>query len=77
MTYSSAVTIWGKPVVPSFSEVGVSTSKMLAPGAITCAYSTSRVVSPAQPALVGRARVGAGRRPAGWMIVKDGGGDRL
>ena len=33
-TYSSAVTICGNPVVPSFSEVGVSTSTMLAPGAI-------------------------------------------
>ena len=35
--------------MPSFSEVGVSTSKMLAPGAIEWAYSTSSVVSPAQP----------------------------
>jgi len=40
-----------KPCTPSVSETGVSTSRMLAPGAIACAYSTSSVVSPAQPTM--------------------------
>ena len=51
ITYSSALTIWGKPCTPSVSETGVSTSRMLAPGAIVCAYSTSSVVSLAQPVM--------------------------
>ena len=75
ITYSSAVTICGKPVVPSSSEVGVSTSRMLAPGAIAWAYSTSRSVSPAQPS---RSEFGwyAGTGPAGWMTFSDGGAGR-
>ena len=51
ITYSSALTICGKPCTPSVSDTGVSTSRMLAPGAIACAYSTSSVVSPAQPTM--------------------------
>jgi hypothetical protein len=71
-TYFSAETICGKPVVPSFSEVGVSTSRMLAPGASTCDHSTSSVVSSAQVAAsaVGRYR---GTGPAARMTRKDGG----
>jgi len=76
ITYSSAATIWGKPVVPSFSDVGVSTSRMLAPGAMECAYSTSRVVSPAQPARLDEALYG-GTAPAGWMMVNEGGAEML
>src|SRR5579875_458575 len=50
-TYRSAATICGKPCTPSVSDTGVSTSRMFAPGAITCAHSTSSVVSPAQPTM--------------------------
>ena len=42
----------GKPDVPSVSATGVSTSTIFAPGAIACAYSTSSVVSSAQPTMV-------------------------
>ena len=75
-TYFSAVTICGNPLVPSFSEVGVSTRTILASGAITCAHSTSSVVSCAQPTLFW---VGwyAGTWPAGWMISNDGGAGSL
>ena len=65
MTYFSASTICGKPVVPSFSAVGVSTSRMRAPGAIACAYSTSRLVSPAQPSRLLFRPVW--RHLAGWL----------
>ena len=63
-TYVSALTMAGKPVVPSFSEVGVSTRRMFASGAITCDHSTSSSVSPAQPS---RLEVGRylGTGPAG------------
>ncbi len=50
-TYSSAATICGKPCTPSVSDTGVSTSSSRAPGAIVWAYSTSSVVSPAQPTM--------------------------
>ncbi len=65
------------PVVPSVSATGVSTSQMLAPGAMVCAHSTSSVVSPAQPTSP-LASVGsqAGTFPAGWMMLKDGGAGR-
>ncbi len=74
-TNSSALTICGNPVVPSFSEVGVSTSRIFAAGAIAWAYSTSRLVSPAQPS---RFEVGwyGGTWPAGWMTVSGGGAGR-
>ena len=52
ITKSSALTICGKPCTPSVSDTGVSTSRMRAPGATTCAYSTSSVVSPAQPTML-------------------------
>ncbi len=75
ITYVSALTIAGNPVVPSFSEVGVSTRRMFAPGAITCDHSTSSSVSPAQPS-----RLEVGRylatRPAGWITLSDGGSGR-
>ena len=51
ITYSSALTICGNPFTPSVSATGVSTRRMLAPGAIAWAYSTSSVVSPAQPTI--------------------------
>ncbi len=71
-TYVSALTIAGKPDVPSFSEVGVSTRRMFAPGAIACDHSTSSSVSPAQPS---RLEVGRyfGTGPAGWITFSDGG----
>jgi len=77
------VTIWGKPLVPSSSEVGVSTKRILAPGAMVCAHSTSRVASPAQPSrsleartagpprrLDHRQRGGAGRLKALSKMVR-------
>jgi hypothetical protein len=72
ITYFSAATICGNPLVPSFSETGVSTSTIDAPGASTCAHSTSIDVSAAQPV---RFSVGlnAGTRPAGWITRNDGG----
>ncbi len=48
----SAFIISGKPDVPSTSATGVSTRTIFAPGAMECAYSTSRVVSSAQPTMV-------------------------
>ncbi len=45
----SASIISGRPVTPSVSATPVSTRTMCASGATACAYSTSRVVSPAQP----------------------------
>ncbi len=70
------MTIWGKPLVPSSSEVGVSTKRILAPGAMVCAHSTSRVASPAQPSRSLEAAYG-GTAPAGWITVKEGGAGRL
>src|SRR3954453_20580149 len=49
--YFSAAIICGKPCTPSVSAVGVWTSRMLAPGAIACAISTSSATSSAQAAL--------------------------
>ena len=49
IAYFSALIICGKPVVPSVSETPVSIRRIFAPGAIAWAYSTSSVVSPAQP----------------------------
>ncbi len=48
---------------------------MFAPGAITCEYSTSRSVSPAQPARLLVGWYGA-TLPAGWMIFSEGGAGR-
>ena len=65
--------------MPSVSATGVSTSRMLAPGAIAWAYWTSRLVSAAQLDRTGSGVVcgfQAGTLPAGWMIVKLGGSAR-
>jgi hypothetical protein len=51
MSDRSAFIISGKPVTPSVSETGVSARTIFAPGAMECAYSTSRVVSAAQPTM--------------------------
>ena len=52
----------------------VSTSRMFAPGAIACAYSTSSDVSSAHPAIIGRLTGSkAGTGPLGCRIVKRGG----
>jgi hypothetical protein len=68
--------ICGKPCTPSVSETGVSTSSRFAPGATVCAYSTSRVVSPAQPTMSELSGLYAGTLPAGWMIRNEGGAGR-
>src|ERR1700722_15175685 len=73
MTYFSAWTICGRPVAPSVSETGVSTSRMFAFGAIVWAYSTSSDVSLAQLSMSELAGSNGGTAPAGWMIVNDGG----
>src|ERR1700728_2679212 len=77
MAYSSALTICGKPAVPSVSDTGVSTSRMLAPGAMVCAYSTSRVVSPPQPVMSELFLFHFGISPDGVMILNDGGAGSL
>src|ERR1700753_3495144 len=74
MAYSSALTICGKPAVPSVSDTGVSTSRMLAPGATACAYSTSRVVSEAQSVIPLFFGLNGGILPAGAVTVNLGGG---
>ena len=52
MSCFSTFIISGRPVTPSVSATGVSARMMCAPGAIAWAYSTSRVVSCAQPTIV-------------------------
>src|ERR1700722_19199779 len=52
MRDSSAFIISGRPVTPSVSATGVSARTIFAPGAMECAYSTSREVSSAQPTIV-------------------------
>ena len=49
---------------------------MFAPGAIACAYWTSRSVSAAQPAMSELVGSKGGTGPAGWMIVNFGGSGR-
>src|SRR3984957_13161387 len=49
---------------------------MLAPGAIVCAYSTSRVVSPPHPVISESPEFHPGIVPDGAMIVNDGGAGR-
>jgi len=68
--------ICGKPVTPSVSDTGVSTSRMLAPGAMVWAYWTSSVVSPAQPTMSALVGSYGGTAPAGWMTLSDGGAGR-
>src|ERR1700684_3183158 len=65
--------ICGNPVTPSVSATGVLTRRMLAPGAIVCAYSTSSVVSPAQLTIRLSDGLYGGTAAAGRMIGKDGG----
>jgi hypothetical protein len=48
----------------------------LAPGAIACAYSTSSVVSNAQPVMSSLVASNGGTGPAGWMTFSDGGSGR-
>jgi len=56
------------------SEVGVSTKRTSAPGAMVCAHSTSRVASPAQPSpIVGGQRT-AGPPPQAGSPSKRGSG---
>ena len=50
---------------------------MFAPGAMVCAYSTSRVVSPPQPVMSESLEFQLGIFPSGVMIVNDGGAGSL
>ena len=59
--------------VPVGPPPGVSTSRILAPGAIVCAHSTSSVVSLAQPTMLALSGLKAGTLPAGLMIRSEGG----
>lgn len=73
MTYCSAVTICDMLTVPAPPRPSVSTSRIFAPGAIAWEYSTSSVVSPAQPTMAGLSGSKAGTRPTGLMVRSDGG----
>jgi hypothetical protein len=73
MSDCSAFIISGKPTVPSVSATGVSASTMFAPGAIAWAYSTSSVVSNAQPTIVAFVGSNGGIVP-NWSIVRLGSG---
>ena len=68
---SSAFIISGKPVTPSVSATAVSARTIFAPGAMECAYSTSRVVSSAQPTWVELVGSKAGTLP-NLMICRSG-----
>ena len=70
------MTISGKPCTPSVSETGVSSSRILAPGANTCVHSTSSVVSSAQPVMSLLFGSNGGTGPASWRTVSDGGSGR-
>ena len=59
----SAFIISGRPVTPSVSATGVSASTIFASGATECAYSTSRLVSSAQPTMVELAGSNGGTLP--------------
>src|ERR1700733_2712976 len=50
---------------------------MFAPGAMVCAYSTSRVVSPPQPVMSESFLFHFGIVPDGVMTLSDGGAGRL
>ena len=58
--------------MPSVSFTGVTTSRMSAPGANTCAHSTSSVVSWAQKTMSPSVGSNGGGAPAGVMIVSFG-----
>ena len=62
--------------MPSVSATGVSSSTMLAPGAIAWEYSTSSDVSIAQLTMVGLFGSNGGTLPTGWSTVNCGGGGR-
>ena len=70
----SAFIISGRPVVPSVSATGVSARTIFAPGAIECAYSTSRVVSSAQPTMVESVGSNAGTLP-NFITCRSGSGN--
>ena len=74
ITYCSAPIISGKPVMPSVSATGVSTSRMFAPGAIAWAYSTSSVVSSAQPTMLASPGLNVGTLPTERMVRAGGSG---
>src|SRR5215475_13487018 len=62
-------------VVARMSEsllLGATASTMFAPGAVTCAHSTSSVVSTAQPNWLASLMSNGGGAPAGSICVKEG-----
>ena len=69
----SAFIISGKPDVPSTSATGVSARTIFAPGAMAWAYSTSRVVSSAQPTMVESLGSNGGTLP-NFMTCRSGSG---
>jgi hypothetical protein len=52
--------------------LGATASTMFAPGAVTCAHSTSSVVSTAQPNWLGSLTSNGGGEPTGVICVNDG-----
>ena len=70
----SAFIISGKPDVPSISATGVSARTIFAPGAMACAYSTSRVVSWAQPTMVESVGSNGGTLP-NFITCRSGSGN--
>ena len=63
MSDCSAFIISGRPVTPSVSATAVSARTIFALGAMECAYSTSSVVSSAQPTWVAFVGSNAGTLP--------------
>jgi hypothetical protein len=61
-----------KPLVPSFSDVGVSTRMIRAAGAMACAHWTSSDVSSAQLTIVELFPSNPGTGPAGRIISSFG-----
>src|SRR3984957_11179394 len=74
MSDCSALIISGNPVTPSVSATGVSARTIFAPGAMECEYSTSRVVSSAQPTWVALFGSNGGTFP-NFMICRVGSGN--
>ena len=60
--------------MPSTSATGVSARTILAPGAMECAYSTSSVVSSAQPTMVESVGSNAGTLP-NFITCRSGSGN--
>ncbi len=73
MSDCSAFIISGKPVTPSVSATAVSARTIFAPGAMECAYSTSSVVSSAQPTWVALVGSKGGTLP-NFTICRSGSG---